>query len=61
MSALPTYFHSSSYWLYPESDNVQFTPLLITEEMDFAVWGKVLHVIHSLKQGKSNGLRVIRH
>ncbi len=48
-------------WLCPESDNEVFLPLLITEEMDFAVWGKVLHVIHSLKQGKSNGLRAVRH
>ncbi len=33
-------------WLYPENDLYQ--PLEITEEDEFAVWGKVLHVIHSL-------------
>jgi DNA polymerase V len=48
-------------WLYPESDNERFAPFPITEEMDFAVWGKVLHVIHSLKKEKSNGLHAVRH
>jgi len=51
----------NSYWLYPESDNESFAPFPITEEMDFAVWGKVLHVIHSLKKEKSNGLHAVRH
>lgn len=46
-------------WLIPANDLYQ--PLLITEEMDFAVWGKVLHVIHTLKKEKSNGLRAVRH
>jgi DNA polymerase V len=33
-------------WLKPE--NVEYQPLLITEEMDLHIWGVVAHVIHSL-------------
>jgi DNA polymerase V len=33
-------------WLVPEND--AYPPLEITDEADFEVWGKVMHVIHSL-------------
>ena len=33
-------------WLVP--DNEDYEPLRITEGMEFEVWGKVCHVIHSL-------------
>lgn len=33
-------------WLKPE--NIDYEPLLITEEMDLHIWGVVAHVIHSL-------------
>ncbi len=33
-------------WLMPEND--KYEPIQINEEMDFEVWGKVLHVIRSL-------------
>ena len=46
-------------WLVP--GNERYQPLRITEEMDFAVWGKVIHVIHSLKKRKSSGLRPIKN
>ena len=32
--------------LVPE--NPKYKPILITEEMSFEIWGKVLHVIHSV-------------
>lgn len=34
-----------SVWLYPE--NTSYAPLKIEMEMDFEVWGKVLHSIQS--------------
>ena len=33
-------------FLVPEND--QFAPILVTEEMDFKVWGVVTHVIHKV-------------
>ncbi|MBA3322728.1 MAG: translesion error-prone DNA polymerase V autoproteolytic subunit [Pyrinomonadaceae bacterium] len=33
-------------WLVPE--NEEYEPIRITESMEFEVWGKVCHVIHSL-------------
>ena len=33
-------------WLVPESEH--YHPIRITEAMEFEVWGKVMHVIHSL-------------
>ena len=48
-------------WLMPETDNEIYQPLCITEEMDFAVWGKVMHVIHSLRRKKHTGLRPIKY
>ncbi|MGH9943847.1 MAG: LexA family protein [Pyrinomonadaceae bacterium] len=33
-------------WLMPE--NEEYEPIHVNEEMDFEVWGKVCHVIHSL-------------
>lgn len=32
-------------WLLPE--NTEFSPLMITDGMDFHIWGIVTHVIHS--------------
>lgn len=32
--------------LVPENDN--YKSISLTEEMDFEIWGKVIHVIHSL-------------
>ena len=34
--------------LYLAPENDQFQPVLITEEVDFKVWGVVTHVIHKL-------------
>ncbi len=48
-------------WLMPESDNEIYKPLLVTEDMDFAVWGKVMHIIHSLTPQKRTGLRQVKH
>jgi DNA polymerase V len=33
-------------WL--ASENINYNPIVITEEMDFEVWGKVCHAIHTL-------------
>jgi DNA polymerase V len=33
-------------WLMPE--NPRYVPIKITEEIDFRIWGVVVHVIHSL-------------
>jgi len=33
-------------WL--SSENINYNPIVITEEMDFEVWGKVCHAIHTL-------------
>ena len=35
-------------FLAPENDDYKL--IEITEEMDFSVWAKVLHVIHTLKR-----------
>ena len=34
--------------LYLVSENDAYAPIEIKEEMDFAIWGVVLHVIHSV-------------
>ncbi len=36
--------NDGSLYLSPENDN--FTPIKITEEMDFLVWGVITHIIH---------------
>ena len=36
-----------SIWLFAE--NTSYQPMAITPEMDFAIWGKVLHCIQSFK------------
>ena len=36
--------NEGSLYLSPENDN--FTPIKITEEMDFLVWGVITHIIH---------------
>lgn len=36
-----------SIWLF--SENTSYAPIEITAEMDFAIWGKVLHCIQSFK------------
>ena len=38
--------HDGEVWLVPE--NEEYEPIRITESMEFEVWGKVCHVIHSL-------------
>ena len=36
--------NNGSLYLSPENDN--FTPIKITKEMDFLVWGVITHIIH---------------
>ena len=36
--------NDGNIYLSPENDN--FTPIKITEEMDFLVWGVITHIIH---------------
>lgn len=36
-----------SVWLY--SENINYQPIRVTMEMDFEIWGKVLHSIQSFK------------
>ena len=36
-----------SIWLYAENDC--YEPIQVTSEMDFSIWGKVLHSIQSFK------------
>ena len=36
--------NDGNLYLSPENDN--FTPIKITEEMDFLVWGVITHIIH---------------
>ena len=40
-------FDDSSIWLV--SENTSYQPIEITSEMDFSIWGKVLHCIQSFK------------
>lgn len=37
---------SGKYYLVPENDD--FSPIPITEDVDFAIWGVVTYVIHAL-------------
>ena len=36
---------NGAVWL--SSENLNYKPIVITEEMDFEVWGKVSHAIHT--------------
>ena len=37
--------NGGAIWLSSENEN--YSPIVITEEMDFEVWGKVSHAIHT--------------
>lgn len=42
------YYRKKEGKIFLEAANPEFPPIAITEEMDFQIWGTVVHVIHTL-------------
>jgi DNA polymerase V len=41
--------HKDKGQLFLVAENIGFDPIVITEEMDFQIWGVVTFVVHSLR------------